>query len=531
MAATKGMDAASYLKKQGWKGDGHSLDPTSRGIKKPLLVSKKVDVLGVGLNKHAAVSDQWWMRAFDQGLKDLGTGKTNALTNIREHGMFAGGLYGRFVKGEGVAGTFAEDALLKRKREDEETDQVKRVKATSEHEEALRLNKGVDQQVAAFVAEAQKRGILPVGDKKPTRSAISPVASYGEAAVQQVFKQAGLAIEKASTTGSTKKEKYDREKLSRQLKRAARSFVIFQLSNVERKQIEAYEVAMKQELKAERKAKGADKAAREAEKAAAKEAKVLRKKEKRQAKLAAREESKDSAYSTDEAKEDISPAKLAKYEAKAAAKGISVEQYVRERESKKAAKVSQETITSSEPAPMFFVDTDGDTALATSNPELSSADRVIDAEGKIRYTVVPEIPVPLDPKIWEGVNVKTLPKAVREARRQWMDKNREARKAAKSGVSKKVKDKSKGEKKMERIEKLLIKILVQSRKAGGTGVATIDGIEAVPLVKTTTTDGAFSKDEMSLARTAARRALKNQKRGEESHGKKKGRSKGRNSKE
>lgn len=100
------MDAQAYLRKQGWRGSGHSLDHTNRGITKPLLVSKKVDVLGVGLNKHAAVSDQWWLRAFDAGLQSLGTGKESALAQVQKHGVNRGGLYGRFVKGEGVPGTF-----------------------------------------------------------------------------------------------------------------------------------------------------------------------------------------------------------------------------------------------------------------------------------------------------------------------------------------------------------------------------------------------------------------------------------------
>lgn len=100
------MDAQAYLRKQGWRGSGHSLDHTNRGITKPLLVSKKVDVLGVGLNKHAAVSDQWWLRAFDAGLQALGTGKESALAQVQKHGVNRGGLYGRFVKGEGVPGTF-----------------------------------------------------------------------------------------------------------------------------------------------------------------------------------------------------------------------------------------------------------------------------------------------------------------------------------------------------------------------------------------------------------------------------------------
>ncbi|KAI7494142.1 hypothetical protein KC367_g8247 [Hortaea werneckii] len=103
------MDSAGYLKRHGWRGAGHSLDKTDRGIKKPLLVSKKVDVLGVGLNKHAAVSDQWWLRAFDQGLKDFGTGKESTLANVQKHGVNRGGLYGRFVKGEGMKGTIGTD--------------------------------------------------------------------------------------------------------------------------------------------------------------------------------------------------------------------------------------------------------------------------------------------------------------------------------------------------------------------------------------------------------------------------------------
>lgn len=109
------MDASLLLKRQGWLGTGHSLDEqpnrTSRGLKRPLLVSKKVDVLGVGLNKHAAVSDQWWLRAYDQGLQTLGSGKESALAQAQKHGVNRGGLYGRFVRGEGVPGTIGVDLV------------------------------------------------------------------------------------------------------------------------------------------------------------------------------------------------------------------------------------------------------------------------------------------------------------------------------------------------------------------------------------------------------------------------------------
>lgn len=69
------MDAAAILKGHGWRGSGHSLDNHGRGIVKPLLISNKQDVLGVGKKKPAYnVSDQWWMRAFDESLKELGSG-------------------------------------------------------------------------------------------------------------------------------------------------------------------------------------------------------------------------------------------------------------------------------------------------------------------------------------------------------------------------------------------------------------------------------------------------------------------------
>lgn len=68
------MDAAAYLKSHGWRGLGYSLDKADRGISRPLLISHKNDALGVGKQK-TLVADQWWMRAFDEGLKNIGTGK------------------------------------------------------------------------------------------------------------------------------------------------------------------------------------------------------------------------------------------------------------------------------------------------------------------------------------------------------------------------------------------------------------------------------------------------------------------------
>jgi hypothetical protein len=70
------MNAETYLRKQGWQGSGHSLDSTGRGIKKPLLISHKQDQLGLGKKKAAhTTDDQWWMRAYDQSLQNIGTGQ------------------------------------------------------------------------------------------------------------------------------------------------------------------------------------------------------------------------------------------------------------------------------------------------------------------------------------------------------------------------------------------------------------------------------------------------------------------------
>lgn len=70
------MDARAYLQGLGWRGEGHSLDNHGRGIKKPLLISHKQDQSGLGKKKAAEkISDQWWLRAFDESLQSIGTGK------------------------------------------------------------------------------------------------------------------------------------------------------------------------------------------------------------------------------------------------------------------------------------------------------------------------------------------------------------------------------------------------------------------------------------------------------------------------
>ncbi|KAF2628875.1 hypothetical protein BU25DRAFT_22995 [Macroventuria anomochaeta] len=103
------MNAEAYLRKQGWQGSGHSLDGEGRGIKKPLLIAHKQDQLGLGKKKAAyTTDDQWWMRAFDDSLKNIGSGQESTLSQIQKKGINRGGLYGFFVKGESIAGTLGD---------------------------------------------------------------------------------------------------------------------------------------------------------------------------------------------------------------------------------------------------------------------------------------------------------------------------------------------------------------------------------------------------------------------------------------
>ena len=118
------MDTTAYLRSQGWLGIGHALNHASgRGIAKPIRVSQKENVLGVGKKKHDVHADQWWARAFDEVLKEVNTkkhaadGKATRVEvgqggeslkvsgTIMGRDLGKGGLYGNFVRGELLGGT------------------------------------------------------------------------------------------------------------------------------------------------------------------------------------------------------------------------------------------------------------------------------------------------------------------------------------------------------------------------------------------------------------------------------------------
>lgn len=161
------MDTTAYLTSQGWLGTGHALHYSGRGITKPIVLLQKQNVLGLGKKKHDAHADQWWARAFDDTLKginatkDENSGKTEgiqlgagaqALQMVGTHGarwVRQRGLYGNFVRGEGLGGTLTpEDKFelngFKKRKRGEGYDQ--RIEEGREVEAEEALKKGRNQR-------------------------------------------------------------------------------------------------------------------------------------------------------------------------------------------------------------------------------------------------------------------------------------------------------------------------------------------------------------------------------------------------
>lgn len=144
------MDAAAYLTNQGWRGDGHALHHSGRGITKPIHISQKANVLGVGKKQHDAHADQWWARAFDDTLKGLNntkneaTGKTEgiafgsgaqALQMVGVGGakwVGQGGLYSNFVRGESLNGTLTPEENDHRETQSQSEDQRKQERGSND---------------------------------------------------------------------------------------------------------------------------------------------------------------------------------------------------------------------------------------------------------------------------------------------------------------------------------------------------------------------------------------------------------------
>ena len=102
------MDARKHLRGLGWGGEGHSLGKHANGIKKPLLILHKTGLHGLGAkSQKEKQADQWWLNAFDTALRDIGTGRESALSQVRD-GPAKNSLYRFFVRGVGLEGTIEE---------------------------------------------------------------------------------------------------------------------------------------------------------------------------------------------------------------------------------------------------------------------------------------------------------------------------------------------------------------------------------------------------------------------------------------
>ena len=378
------MDASSLLRKQGWRGDGHSLDHSDRGIKKPLLVSKKVDVLGLGLNKHASVSDQWWLRAFDNGLKNFGTGQESTLAQVQKHGVNRGGLYANFIPGEKLEGSLgntpndtdgadtpveAEQAgngtmgidippadklertvgqhdnqnghdammyllqnpkdapasmhkMLDRKRKRAERPVEKRARRKLDRaekskteakdarrrakedgtwdeakEEEHRQTKMINRGASEFVVAAQQLGYIPAGPNEIRKGIVAVdadgnIVTRGQPTAEQqhVFGLAGFdaPVQLDSKKRSVKQDKFAREKMKRELKRAAKTYLKGEKPTSE---LTEEELRVKKEEKSIAKAAKRNEAAwKEAQRMAIREDQAARKMERRAEKKAERAE-------------------------------------------------------------------------------------------------------------------------------------------------------------------------------------------------------------------------------------------------
>ncbi|KAF2767031.1 hypothetical protein EJ03DRAFT_329582 [Teratosphaeria nubilosa] len=388
----KGMDASSYLKRHGWRGDGHSLDHTGKGIKKPLLVSKKVDVLGVGLNKHTALSDQWWLKAFDSALKDIGTGKQSLLSNVQKHGVKNGDLYGRFVKGEGMAGTIGESVSSSGTASPVPEAAVaaavgagKRKRADDDHGESLKVakldNDGVDRKVKKLIKDAVRCGMIPPSSKEVEKGIVAGSGSLEkDSELSNIVTAAALPSYKPSDDVAKQK------KARRDFKRAVRNHISGEPVSPQDRPTES--------------------------------------------------------------QSGLSSKKLADYTRRAHGKGMSLETYIERRNEKNAPKASE----SAAGLLAFVIDTTGDPTFAsreTTSVPATFSKQAIDGISAGELTVItneagdeifrwhPDMPIPLDPRIWEDVEMKQLPKVIREARRAWRV-GREARKVKRaSGKGKK----------------------------------------------------------------------------------------------
>lgn len=220
------MDAAAYLTNQGWRGDGHTLHHSGRGITKPLHISQKANVLGVGRKQHDAHADQWWARAFDDTLKGLNTTKNEA-TGKTEGIAFGsgaqalqmvgiggakwvgqGGLYSNFVRGKSLSGTLTPEEKDHRDTQSQSEAQGRRTRGSN------------DVDLTAAAAKDVKRS------KRKRRQQVQGIAKYSKliasGAVQQDRKDVGIEEQDQTAQEMPKDTETSEQRRQRKRKKKAR---------------------------------------------------------------------------------------------------------------------------------------------------------------------------------------------------------------------------------------------------------------------------------------------------------------------
>ncbi|KAF7938790.1 uncharacterized protein EAE98_001128 [Botrytis deweyae] len=188
------MNAHALLTSQGWRGTGHSLHHSSDtiGLSRPLLVSKKDNLLGVGKKMHKT-ADMWWLNAFDASLKGLDTSKEGQV-KVQEGGGLEmvvkggskwvggkGGLYSFFVRGETVGGTMedkekekkAMEVIVKEEKSGKGKEKKRKGEERKESKEERRARKEKKRAERARKSAAKEAKKIKGGKEAKTPSASS----------------------------------------------------------------------------------------------------------------------------------------------------------------------------------------------------------------------------------------------------------------------------------------------------------------------------------------------------------------------
>ncbi|KAI1259928.1 hypothetical protein F5Y18DRAFT_282669 [Xylariaceae sp. FL1019] len=148
------MNAHALLTSQGWRGTGHSLNPTSDsiGLTHHILIKRNEDGAGLGSKKdHKA--EAWWLNAFDQALKGIDM-KSGTMKQTLKGGQLekivarsaankytgARGLYASFVRGGLMEGSVNDPAAALPTPPDSGADTPLTTESEAKHEKKRKMD-------------------------------------------------------------------------------------------------------------------------------------------------------------------------------------------------------------------------------------------------------------------------------------------------------------------------------------------------------------------------------------------------------